>query len=92
MSFRILVTASLFALAFVGAVAGATETAHAVAHKASGVAVKVEGAVKRGVRRAASAVEHGGVVAGKTVNHTARKLGLPASPASSSSAEPNPGK
>lgn len=90
MSFRILVTASLLALASAGAAAGVSETATAAAHKASGVAVKVEGAVKRGVGKAAGAVEHGGAVAGKAVNNTARKLGFPASAASSASFAPNP--
>lgn len=82
MSFRILLTASLLAGACAGAAAGPSETASAVAAKASGVAVKVEGAVKHGLGKAASAVEHAGAVAGGAVNRTARKLGLPASPAS----------
>ncbi|SFB86667.1 hypothetical protein SAMN05216344_104215 [Polaromonas sp. OV174] len=92
MSGRILVTASLFALVSAGAVAGVSETASATAHKASGVATKVEGAVKRGVGKAAGAVEHGGAVAGKAVNRTAGKLGLPASAASSPSFPPNPNR
>lgn len=91
MSVRILATASLLALASAGAAAGVSETATAAAHKASGVATKVEGAVKRGVGKATGAVEHGGTVAGKAVNRTAKKL-LPASAASSPSFPPNPNR
>ena len=82
MSFRILLTASLLAVACAGAAASPSETAHAVAAKASGVATTVERAVKHGLGKAADAIEHGGTVAGKAVNRTAHKLGLPASAAS----------
>lgn len=81
MSFRILLTASLLPVVGAGAAASPSETASAVAAKASGVVVKVEEAVKHGLGKAASAVEHGGSVAGKAVNRTAQKRGLPASAA-----------
>ena len=46
-------------------------------------AAKEEFEAKRAeLEKAASAVEHGGTVAGKAVNRTAHKLGLPASAAS----------
>ena len=82
MSFRFLLTASLLAVVCAGAAASPSETANAAATKASGVAATVERAVKHGLGKAADAVEHGGAVAGKAVNRTAKKLGLPASAAS----------
>jgi hypothetical protein len=78
MNFKTLVTASLLAVYAAGAAAGPAEIANAAAAKASKLAVKVEGAVKRGLGKAASAVEHGGAVAGKAVNNTASKLVPPA--------------
>ena len=65
--------------------AGPAEFANTAASKVSEVATKVEGAVKRGVQKSASAVEHGASVAGNAVNKTAHKLGLPASAPSSPS-------
>jgi len=72
----------VLAVAVVSASAGPAEVASSAASQASAVATKVEGAVKRSVQRAASAVEHGASVAGQAVNRTAQKLGLPASAAS----------
>ena len=79
-----LAVGGLLVLAAVPASAGPADAASAAASQASGVATKVEGAVKRGVQKAASAVEHGASVAGHAVNRTAQKLGLPASAASAS--------
>jgi iron complex transport system substrate-binding protein len=42
----------------------------------------IVGAAERGVKRGASAVEHGFAVAGSAVERAAQKVGLPASPAS----------
>ena len=60
--------------------------ASSAAGKASSTATKVEGSVKRGVKKGASAVEHGAHVAGKAVSNTAKKIGLPTQPASATKA------
>ena len=65
-----------------------SETVDGALSKASGAVGKAERATKRGVKRAAKAVEHGGEVAGKAVNRTAKKIGLPAGPESAKSAPP----
>ena len=83
-SFRDFALASLLAAVASSSMAGPAELAGSAASQASAVATKVEGAVKRGVQRAASAVEHGASVAGRAVSNTATKLGLPASAASAS--------
>ena len=100
-SLRILAIGFALHAPFAPALAGTDEGTGTVASKASGVAVKVEGAVKRGahtaasavergvgaaasgVKRAASAVGHGASVAGGAIERTARRIGLPASSASS---------
>lgn len=93
MNSRTIVIASLLAvMGLTGAVAYAatpagttstpnttgSETVDGVLSKASGVAGTAARATKRGVKKAANAVEHGGAVAGKAVNRTAKKIGLPA--------------
>jgi adenosine/AMP kinase len=85
MNTRNTVAAAALAAAMFSAAAGPTETVEAVASKASAVATKVEGAVKKGVKKAASAVEHGAKVTGQAVTKTAKKLGLPTQPASGAS-------
>jgi hypothetical protein len=64
------------------ALAGPKEAAQSAAKTASGVAVKVEGAVKRGAKAAAGGVERGAHAAGRVVKKGARKIGLPAASAS----------
>jgi hypothetical protein len=99
---RILAVGLALLAPLVPALAGTDENSDTAASKASGVEVKVEGAVKRGahtaasavergvgaaasgVKRAASAVERGASVAGGAIERTARRIGLPASGASSS--------
>lgn len=54
------------------AVAGPKDTAESVAASASGVAVKVEKAIERGVRAAASGVERGMTVAASGVERGAK--------------------
>lgn len=87
---RTLLAASALAMLATAATAGPGETATTVADKASNVAVKVEGAVKkgvttaasavgRGVKTAASAVDRGASAAGRAIENTARRIGLPAS-------------
>jgi hypothetical protein len=88
---RSLIAASVLAMCAASpALAGPGETASTVADKASGVAVKVEGAVKkgvttaasavgRGVKTAASAVDRGASAASRAIEKTARRIGLPAS-------------
>lgn len=84
---------ALIATGFVSLHAQATEAVEPAASKASsaitrtGQAVQskgeaVVGAVERGVKRGASAVEHGFAVAGSAVERAAQKVGLPASSAS----------
>jgi len=79
---RVFAVGGLLSLAWASTSAGPADAASSAASQASAAATKVEGAVKRGVQRAASAVEHGASVAGHAVNKTAQKLGLPASAAS----------
>jgi hypothetical protein len=55
-----------------------TRTGHAIQSKGEAVV----GAVGRGVKKGASAVEHGFAVAGSAVERAAQKVGLPASSAS----------
>ncbi|CAH0350120.1 hypothetical protein [Aquabacterium sp. CECT 9606] len=55
------------------------------ASKVSSVAAKVENSVKHGLQKGASAVERGASATGRAVNKTAKKLGLPTTPASSAS-------
>ncbi len=92
-SLRSLIAASVLMMVAASAAAGPSETANTVADKASNVAVKVEGAVKkgvttaasavgRGVKTAASAVDRGASAAGRAIENTARRIGLPASGAS----------
>ncbi|MEO8154816.1 MAG: hypothetical protein ABI605_17260 [Rhizobacter sp.] len=87
-SLRNLMLASAFMALTAPALAGPAEVANSAASHASGVAVKVEGAVKRGaqtaasavehgVKAAASAVQHGASVAGNAIDRTARRIGLP---------------
>ena len=66
----------VLAVVVVSASAGPAEVASSAASQASAVATKVEGAVKRGVQRAASAAEHGASVAGQAVNRTAQRVRL----------------
>jgi hypothetical protein len=91
-SLRTFVVGSVLGSCAALATAGPAEVAHSAASQASSVAVKVEGAVKRGaktaasavergVHRAASAAEHGASVAGQAIDKTARRLGLPAASA-----------
>ena len=68
-------------LAF-GAHAGAGEKAESAAKAASGVAVKTENAVKRGLRAAESGVERGVKAADKAVTGVAKKVGIPGAGAS----------
>ena len=83
-SLRTFAAGSFFVVAVASASAGPAEVANSAASQASAVATKVEGAVKRGVQKAASAVAHGASVAGHAVAKTARKIGVPASAASAS--------
>lgn len=89
-SLRTSIATCVLAMVATAAVAGPGETATTVADKASGVAVKVEGAVKRGasaaggaiergVKTAASAVDRGASAASRAIEKTARRIGLPAS-------------
>lgn len=55
-----------------------TRTGHAIQSKGEAIV----GAAERGVKRGASAVEHGFAVAGSAVERAAQKVGLPASSAS----------
>ena len=84
---------ALIALALVPLHTRAAEAAEPAASKASsaitrtGQAIQskgeaVVGAVERGVKKGASAVEHGFAVAGSAVERAAQKVGLPASSAS----------
>ena len=76
----------LFALAIAGAgAAGPTEVTKSATTAASGVAVKVEKAVKRGAKATGAAIERGGKAAGAAVNKAAKKVGLPAGSAAPSS-------
>jgi len=86
-----LFSASLIAagalLATGSAHATAGEVVDAVVNKASGVAVTVEHAVKRGVKAAASGVETGAKAVGAAADKVAKSVGLPpSSPASAASA------
>jgi hypothetical protein len=85
--FQAFTVGGFLVMGVVSAFAAPAEAASAAASKASAVATKTEDAVKRGVQRAASAVEHGASVAGRAVNKTAQKLGLPASAASASASQ-----
>ncbi|GAB4569115.1 MAG: hypothetical protein Tsb007_45780 [Rhizobacter sp.] len=87
---RTLLAASVLAMLATSAAANPGEKASTVADKASNVAVKVEGAVKkgvttaasavgRGVKTAASAVDRGASAASRAIENTARRIGLPAS-------------
>jgi hypothetical protein len=82
MSPRDTILAGLLACALPVASAGPSEAASSAAGKASSVAAKVEGSVKRGVEKAASAVEHSAKVTGHAVANTAKKIGLPTQSAS----------
>ncbi len=93
-SLRTLITTAVLVMVATAAVAAPGETATKVADKASGVAVKVEGAVKkgvttaasavgRGVKTAASAVDRGASAASRAIENTARRIGLPASSSAS---------
>jgi hypothetical protein len=59
------------------------EKAQGAATAASGVATKVERAVKRGVSAAASGVERGAKAAGRAADRGAKKIGVPGAGASS---------
>ncbi|WP_028999719.1 hypothetical protein [Azohydromonas australica] len=85
---------TLIALGLAPLHAQATEAAEPAASKASSAVTRtgqaiqskgeaVVGAAERGVKRGASAVEHGFAVAGSAVERAAQKVGLPASSASS---------
>ncbi|MBE7418349.1 MAG: hypothetical protein HS128_11470 [Ideonella sp.] len=67
--------------ALAGAAARATvgEKVEAAAKAASGVATKAQNATKRGLKAAASSVEHGAKAAGKATANAAHKIGVPAS-------------
>jgi hypothetical protein len=69
-------------IALLPAHAGPKESADSAAAAASRVAVKVETAVKHGVKAAASGVESGAKAAGRGVDAAAKKIGLPTRPAS----------
>ena len=86
---RLVLTGFLFACAC--AHAGPKEAAQSAARSASGVAVKVEGAVKRGATAAAKGVEKGAHAAGRVVEKGARKIGLPAASASAPAKRPHGG-
>jgi hypothetical protein len=58
------------------------EKVQSAATAASGVAAKVERAVKRGVSAAASGVERGAKAAGRAVDRGAKKVGVPGAGAS----------
>lgn len=84
------IATGVLAMVATAAVAAPGEKANTVADKASNVAVKVEGAVKRGasaaggaiergVKTAASAVDRGASAASRAIEKTARRIGLPAS-------------
>lgn len=84
---------ALIALGLAPLLAQATEAAEPAASKASSAVTRtghaiqskgeaVVGAAERGVKRGASAVEHGFAVAGSAVERAAQKVGLPASSAS----------
>jgi hypothetical protein len=72
----------LSGLLAMGACAGAGEKAQSTAKAASGVAVKTENAVKRGLGAAASGVERGAQAAGNAVTHVAKQIGVPGAGAS----------
>lgn len=85
--------AALVATGLVPPLAHAAEAAEPAASKASSAVTRtgqaiqskgeaIVGAAERGVKRGASAVEHGFAVAGSAVERAARKVGLPASSAS----------
>jgi hypothetical protein len=65
-----------------GANATVGEKAKSAATAASGVATKVERAVKRGVSAAASGVERGAKAAGRAADRGAKKIGVPGAGAS----------
>lgn len=69
--------------------ATAGEVVDAVVNKASEVAVKVEHAVKRGVKAAAEGVETGAKAVGATADKVAKRVGLPASGASAAASSPS---
>jgi len=68
--------------------ATAGEVVDAVVGKASEVAVKVEHAVKRGVKAAAEGVETGAKAVGSAADKVAKKVGLPASGAPAAASSP----
>jgi hypothetical protein len=65
------------------------EKVESVGKAASGVATKTENVVKRGVKAAASGVEHGAKAAGRATTAAAKKIGVPGAGASAPKADPN---
>lgn len=79
--------APLHAHAAEAAEPAASKTSSAITRTGQAIQSKGEaivGAAERGVKRGASAVEHGFAVAGSAVERAAQKVGLPASSASAS--------
>ena len=82
---HLVLTAALTTTCAIANAAEPPQFVTAAASKASSVAAKVEKSVKHGLQKAASAVERGASATGHAVNKTARKLGLPTTPASAAS-------